>query len=398
MQIHKTIAMSAAATVTATALIVSFMTSSTSTSTFVIAFPTTTTTPIAPLSTTTTRTAAAHAAFKHENQRRAFVVNRSSGYGNGYGNDYGYGYSNSIGNSRNYSDRKSRRSRLQVAFSSSSPSSQSSRSSSSSSSSSPPSWPCNKSPNTRTRNGSSINGNSPPIQNEFIMTPASAEHALQNNNNNNMNYSNGDANGMNNNIDNNNVDSSTSTSTSTLLEEPLQEELQEPQPPMDTFTHQLPPSAAQSLDGRLLCAAQCAYSINIQQPYFKSSAYRPATTAKRITKGVNSVLIGHTYDGITIAFRGTQSSSLLDWLQNAALFLSSVDPIAGKVHTGFYRASKSLWKPLRGVLREMLEESRVNGWREDVYLTGHSKGGALATVAAVLMKRDKELPDPTYVW
>jgi len=38
-------------------------------------------------------------------------------------------------------------------------------------------------------------------------------------------------------------------------------------------------------------------------------------------------LIGKTYDGITIAFRGTQTSSPLDWLQNAALFLSKEDDV-----------------------------------------------------------------------
>jgi hypothetical protein len=169
--------------------------------------------------------------------------------------------------------------------------------------------------------------------------------------------------------------------------------------PQDTFT--LPPAAAPSLDGRLLCASQCAYSI--KPPYFKSTAYRPATTAKRLSKGVNSVLIGHTIDGICIAFRGTQTSSPLDWLQNAALFLSDVEsgrknPIKGKIHTGFYRGTKSLWKPLKSTLKGMLEESAANGWKQDVILTGHSKGGAMATIAAVMMKRDSDLPDPSYVW
>jgi hypothetical protein len=172
-----------------------------------------------------------------------------------------------------------------------------------------------------------------------------------------------------------------------------------PSIPIDTFT--LPSSAAPSLDGRLLCASQCAYEI--KPPYFKASAFRPATTARRLTKGVNSVIIGHTVDGICIAFRGTQSSSPLDWLQNAALFLSDVEdgrkkPVKGKVHTGFYRGTKSLWKPLRGIIRDMLEECALNGWKQDVIFTGHSKGGAMASVAALLMKTDKDLPDPSYVW
>lgn len=175
---------------------------------------------------------------------------------------------------------------------------------------------------------------------------------------------------------------------------------------IDAFTQELPPFAASTIDGRLLCASQCAYEIKPQ--YFRPSAFRPATTAKRLTKGVNSVIIGHTYDGICVAFRGTQSSSPLDWLQNAALFLSNVEndsgkrrkrkSIKGKLHTGFYRGTKSLWKPLRGIIRDMIEESAANGWKQDVVLTGHSKGGAMASVAAVLMKTDPDLPDPSYVW
>jgi len=57
----------------------------------------------------------------------------------------------------------------------------------------------------------------------------------------------------------------------------------------------------------------------------------------------------------------------------------------------------SLWKPLKGILKEMLAEAKENGWSQDIYLTGHSKGGALASLASILLKRDTSLPDPTYV-
>jgi predicted lipase len=117
---------------------------------------------------------------------------------------------------------------------------------------------------------------------------------------------------------------------------------------------------------------------------------------------MNSALIGYTYDGITISFRGTQNSSLLDWLQNAALFLSDVTEenslkIQGKVHNGFFRGTKSLWKPIKSLLKEMLQECEANGWSTNIYLTGHSKGGAMASIAAMLMVRDSDLPDPTHV-
>lgn len=180
------------------------------------------------------------------------------------------------------------------------------------------------------------------------------------------------------------IDTETSSSAEASVATQLQETI-------------IPDHAAQTVDGRLLCASQCAYGLT--QPYFRASAYRPATVAKRISRGVNSVIIGQTYDGITIAFRGTQTSNPLDWIQNAALFLTPVGggAIKGKIHTGFYRATKSLWKPLKAVLKDMLENCEKKGWKKDVYFTGHSKGGAMATVAALLMKRDTELPDPTYV-
>ena len=199
--------------------------------------------------------------------------------------------------------------------------------------------------------------------------------------------------------------STSSTSNTATTPTSIPKDTQQQVPPQDPpkpGPEPPPPHAAQTLDGRLLCASQCAYKT--APPYFRSSSYRPTTIAKRITRGVNSALIGHTTDGITIAFRGTQTTSLLDWLQNAALFLSDVDEkynkysIKGKIHTGFYRGTKSLWKPLKGILKEMLEVAEENGWSQNVYLTGHSKGGAMASIAAVLLKRDSILPDPTYVW
>lgn len=194
--------------------------------------------------------------------------------------------------------------------------------------------------------------------------------------------------------------SSTNLYTSSLTEPISSQDVGDLTIEIEEPTTLFPPYAAKSLDARLLCATQCSYSI--AQPYFRAAAYRPATVAKRITRGMNSALIGYTYDGITISFRGTQNSSLLDWLQNAALFLSDVTEenslkIQGKVHNGFFRGTKSLWKPIKSLLKEMLQECEANGWSTNIYLTGHSKGGAMASIAAMLMVRDSDLPDPTHV-
>jgi len=219
--------------------------------------------------------------------------------------------------------------------------------------------------------------------------------------------------------------------------------------------------------------------------------YRNSSVAKRISRGVNSVLVGRTIPGdsvesdggdngndsgvdggedltITLAFRGTVLDSVpSDWLKNAAYFLTTYDKAAagesagkegerrgggvnvngkfksgmGKVHTGYYRAVKSLWKPLKSVMMDMIAEAKeeamiqaqaenetkdkqplisnvtqVDGKNHDrditddlevegdmdqlrigIYLTGHGKGGAMASIAALLIKDDPDLPDPSYV-
>jgi hypothetical protein len=148
---------------------------------------------------------------------------------------------------------------------------------------------------------------------------------------------------------------------------------------------------AKTLDGRLLCASQCAY--NASSPYFEGAGYLSGSTTIQLTRGVNSVFIGETVDGIVLAFRGTRTKSPLDWLQNAALFLQRVNGVPGRIHTGFYRAVKSLWEPMKSTLLEMMETSNCT----KVLLTGHSKGGAMASITAILMNRDTDLPNATEV-
>lgn len=78
---------------------------------------------------------------------------------------------------------------------------------------------------------------------------------------------------------------------------------------------------AKTLDGRLLCASQCAY--NASSPYFEGAGFLSGSTTVELTKGVNSVYMGETVDGIVLAFRGTRTKSPLDWLQ-VRLFLFSL--------------------------------------------------------------------------
>ena len=55
-----------------------------------------------------------------------------------------------------------------------------------------------------------------------------------------------------------------------------------------------------TIDGRLLCAARCAYVIS--SPYKEAASFIPNSTVRKISWGVNSILVDRTTDGIVVSF------------------------------------------------------------------------------------------------
>jgi hypothetical protein len=89
-----------------------------------------------------------------------------------------------------------------------------------------------------------------------------------------------------------------------------------------------------------------------------------------------------------LAFRGTEPRNVINWLTDASVRVEPV-PGMGAIHGGFYRSLVLIWQRIEAAIDEALEGAPArdgSGGRlaplEDLYITGHSLGAAMAVVAA----------------
>jgi len=106
-------------------------------------------------------------------------------------------------------------------------------------------------------------------------------------------------------------------------------------------------------------------------------------------------------DLVIISFRGTEVAQqeeisyqemLKDWLTDLKFSFSNNEYGAGKVHSGFYRSLNEIWNDLKQHLESIGIENKK------VFLTGHSLGGALATLAADRLDREGANIDSIYTF
>lgn len=119
------------------------------------------------------------------------------------------------------------------------------------------------------------------------------------------------------------------------------------------------------------------------------------------TKDVDAALVGAaqlvvdgaSQEAVIVAFRGTlppagpapTPSKVFDWLVNDILGTFAQVPVIGfgdgaAVHSGFWLATTTIWPEVEKAIA-----AADNGRGLPLYLTGHSKGGPMATLAAAYL-------------
>jgi hypothetical protein len=88
---------------------------------------------------------------------------------------------------------------------------------------------------------------------------------------------------------------------------------------------------------------------------------------------------------LVVAFRGTQPAELRDWLTNLTFGMVKEEGLGGRVHEGFNNGLNAAWDDVIAAINKLKLGEKT------FWLTGHSLGGALATLFARWLV-DKQRP------
>jgi Lipase (class 3) len=112
-------------------------------------------------------------------------------------------------------------------------------------------------------------------------------------------------------------------------------------------------------------------------------------------QGFRDAALAALYDGFAVvAFRGTIpldqpgafDQAIRDWLNDANARLIPLQGL-GTVHSGFHQSYMNVWPAIEKQLQAWIAAGKWDG--KTLYITGHSKGGAMAVLAAGIRARPK---------
>jgi len=143
----------------------------------------------------------------------------------------------------------------------------------------------------------------------------------------------------------------------------------------------------------------CTYDASNDTNY---SPHVPYTNGPQPACGgpfyINAATVGQCPFGIVVAFRGTlppstkDPDSWLDWLQDFFAVPVSVpsgpNKLPGQVHSGFFNATASIIQKV-----QTLVSGYSPGPDNPVYVTGHSKGGPMASMGAYILSQNLDVPN-----
>jgi hypothetical protein len=161
---------------------------------------------------------------------------------------------------------------------------------------------------------------------------------------------------------------------------------------------------ATTVEGKLLCASACAYVTpqgnvlepDAAEPYYGGAGFgQPPSAFLGGPNNINAALVGTTADGVVVAFRGTLPlngpftvSTLLDWVNDLNVQPVAGDGLPGQVHAGFLESLDALWGSVASEAQRQLAQA---GPGASLFVTGHSKGGAISALAAMRFRTQTQL-------
>lgn len=131
------------------------------------------------------------------------------------------------------------------------------------------------------------------------------------------------------------------------------------------------------MERALIAAKLSAYAYRTEKQAKVATKKMGFPWCKLISKDGAEVLVVKDRNDLWFAFRGTEPSKLNDVTADLKL-MKNAAVAGGKVHSGFQQEVNDLWMD---VLAE-IEHNQQLKVQKDIYMTGHSLGAAMATIAA----------------